>query len=67
MAERNDDFGLWDATQGWGRPEGRRLMDWKDLDAEAQRLKNAQDAIERQIAAMGDDPNPELLQSIGWM
>jgi hypothetical protein len=38
-------------------------MNWDDLDAEAKALREAQDAIERQIAALDDDPkNDELLR-----
>jgi len=38
-------------------------MNWDDLEAEAQDLQDAQAAIERQIAALVDDPkkNTELL------
>jgi cell division protein FtsB len=39
------------------------LMDWDDLEAESRSLKERQDAIERQVAALKDDPrNAELLR-----
>ena len=42
------------------------MMDWMDLDAEARSLKDAQEAIERQIAAMDDEPNnPSYFANIG--
>jgi len=31
-------------------------VDWDDLEAESQALRDAQDAIERQIEALTDDP-----------